>query len=184
MRRKVFFGIMALIFLIVTIYLLSGGFFVRDNVSVVDKKFYDPVSIRYKVDSIRLIVMEDEDFSVVFLDRDFTDPFEESWWNFFKKNRVEDFKHTTKSHQLYYFVKNYVYKNENIKYCKVGANIIFEFNRLNGEVYNIFCLNENNDQIKFEGQSLMLNQDEKILYNLLSNGLMADKKWDKIWVPK
>ena len=45
--------------------------------------------------------MEDEGFSVVFLDRDFTDPFEESWWTFFKKNRVEDFKHTTKSHPLY-----------------------------------------------------------------------------------
>lgn len=179
MKKKVFFVVFTLVFLFIINWFFRDSFFGRDNVSVVDKKFYDPVSIRYKVSSIRLIVMEDEGFSVVFLDRDFTDPFEESWWTFFKKNRVEDFKHTTKSHPLYYFVKNYVYRNENIKYCKVGANIIFEFNRLNDEVYTVFCLNENNDQIKFEGQNLMLNQDEKILYNLLSNGLMADKyRWE------
>lgn len=164
---------------IVTVYTYKNGTYIlsRWDASTIEKNKYDSIQVSYQASSNRIVVLEDNSMDVIFEDRDFKDPFEESF-DFLKKNRIETYKHTIRSHTLYFFVKTYAVRNEVFKMCRFDRIINIQFKDLNGNDFEIFCRNEADKGVSYKG-NMKLSEDERFLYELLIKNFKVDApRWN------
>lgn len=168
--------IFCILSVLVVYFIYTNGTYVlsRWDASTIEKNRYESIQISYQVSSKKMVVLGENSMEVVFQDRKFQKPIEDTF-GFVKQGRIEEYKHTIRSHALYFFVKNYVKKHEMLSMCRTDRIINVEFNGLNGSDFLIICRNEIDESFSYK-QKMDFSEDEKFLYILLVKNFEQDEQ--------